>query len=429
MNEQTIHISDILPDYHTAGGVLAGAYDSCGGNSGVSILNTSRNEYAAFCASLIAQGAILAASNVITDNRFATYLLTDADGTEYAVYTMFYTVTCNARIIFGKRAYLPTVTESGGFSAPTYVSQPVRDGIYNGNRGETITGAPGMAYVITLADGTFLLIDSGPRCTKVKTKHLENGVWVDDEEREADDAKRLYDYIKARTPENEKPVIAAWFFTHPHSDHVHTAHDFLARYKDEVEVRLGAFNFPDFQKYPTKHENNESLCSLVSTTAERLEGAGATLWHFHTGQRISFPGCEVEILFTPEDYLPKEFAWGNHTSSAFRMTFAGKTFMVLGDCEKDICQLMADKYGAYLKSDILQLSHHGVNGACVALYRCIDPEYCFWPIDAFRFTTDSRCTGTISHGFHFNAWLRDETVRRRHHYHNSADVTIRTDIP
>ena len=44
-------------------------------------------------------------------------------------------------------------------------------------------------------------------------------------------------------------------------------------------------------------------------------------------------GCEVEVLNTPEDYFPTPFAWGNHSGSAFRLKFKGKTFMVLGDCE------------------------------------------------------------------------------------------------
>jgi hypothetical protein len=54
---------------------------------------------------------------------------------------------------------------------------------------------------------------------------------------------------------------------------------------------------------------------------EGFELVGATHWKVHTGQRMSLPGCEVEILHTHEDYFPKSYAWGNHTSSAFRFKF------------------------------------------------------------------------------------------------------------
>ena len=97
--------------------------------------------------------------------------------------------------------------------------------------------------------------------------------------------------------------------------------------------------------------------------------------------------------------------------------------MLLGDCEKELCQFMADVYGEELKSDILQLSHHGYNGACLDLYRYIDPDICFWASDEYRFYNDPRCLGTAS-GYDFNAWLRDDSIRRREHYHASADTTI-----
>lgn len=429
MQENLIPISDLLPEYKTVGGALVRSYNGLNGYTSLSIQKTNVNEYRAFCAALEAQGAILHAENEIVGNLFMTYLVKPEDGTALSVHAVFYPAVCNARITVSPHGFLPDPDPaplSKGNGTRTAISQPLRDGVYNGNQGETVNGAPGMGYVVTLADGSFLVIDGGPRCAKVKTKHFENGVWTDDPERAADDVQRFYDFLKAHTAPGEKPVIAAWLFTHPHSDHVNLAIDFLERYKDDVTVRIGGYNFPDFTQYPTTHENNEYLTSLVNTTAERLSATGAETWTFKAGERMYFPGCELEILFTPEDYLHRTFAWGNHTSSAFRLKFAKKTVMILGDCEKDICQSLADKFGTELKSDILQVSHHGVNGACPALYRLIDPDVCFWPIDGFRFETDERCLGS-KNGYEFNAWLRDETVRPRIHYPCNEDITLYTD--
>lgn len=108
------------------------------------------------------------------------------------------------------------------------------------------------------------------------------------------------------------------------------------------------------------------------------------------------------------------------------LTFRGKTFLVPGDCEKDICQLLADKYGSALKSGILQIVHHGANGCCVAFYSAIDPEYRFWLLDAFRFYTDRRILG-IEPEFEYNAWIRNGEISVRKHYHNSEDAEFFTD--
>ena len=39
------------------------------------------------------------------------------------------------------------------------------------------------------------------------------------------------------------------------------------------------------------------------------------------------------------------------------------------------------KFGAYLKSDIVQVSHHGYVGATVELYNEIDAPIALWPIN------------------------------------------------
>ena len=97
--------------------------------------------------------------------------------------------------------------------------------------------------------------------------------------------------------------------------------------------------------------------------------------------------------------------------------------MVLGDCEKKLCQFMADVYGAALKSDILQVSHHGVNGACIDLYQAVDPDICFWPIDEFRFFNHVQIRGEKA--WDFNRWILDDSIKKRAHYHSSADTVLK----
>ena len=423
---KSISIAEWLPPYQTELGEAFEPYDSGYGNFTVSILGTTLAEFKAFVSALIMNNGTVYAENEIAGNLFGTYLFTDADGEEAVTHLMYHPVVGNARIVYGKRGFLPAYDEkiySSG-SVRTAVMQYARTAAYNSQQA---TGAAGMAYIITLADGSFIVIDGGPRQKDEHfTKVCVDGEWIDGTPGEEQDCDKLYRLITERAPKGEKPVIAAWFITHAHGDHSDVAGDFLRKYKDEVDVKIAAYNLSDPLIHPTKNERNDILSNTLHHIVEGFKIAGATHWDIHSGQRMSFPGCEVEILHTHEDYAPKPFAWCNHTSSAFRFRFKGKTFLVLGDCESDLCQLLACKYGDYLKSNILQVTHHGANGGSMALNMVVDPDICFWPIDAYRFHTDARMLG-FRHGYEYNWVLRNNEIRQRIHYHTSEDAEIFTD--
>lgn len=421
-------ICDFLPDYRAKIGGISEPYDCEDGYVGVSVVGTTAAEFSAYVSEVAATGAKLYTENEIRKNRFVTFLVTNGDGEEYTVHLVHYPIRGNTRIVWGKRGFLP-VSDDAVFASGdvrTSILQYRRNGVYNK---QPATGAPGMAFIITLADGTFIVLDGGPRQREQHfTKAFVDGEWVDSVPDEEHDCDKLYRLLCERTPEGKKPVVAAWFITHGDSDHTDLAGDFLRKYKDKVEVRIAAYNLPDPLTHPVKNEPNDIRHLTFMHIVKGFEMVGATHWKLHAGQRMSFPGCEVEILHTHEDYFPKAFTWGNHTCSAFRFTFKGKTFLALGDCESDICHQMFYKYGTYLKSDILQPTHHGANGGSTDLNTVIDPDVCLWPIDAWRFHTDGRMLGFQS-GYEYNWVLRNDEFKVRKHYHSSEDVEIFTDEP
>ena len=46
---------------------------------------------------------------------------------------------------------------------------------------------------------------------------------------------------------------------------------------------------------------------------------------------------------------------------------------------------MAERYGSYLKSDILQITHHGFNGGSMEAYALVNPDVCLAPVDEETF--------------------------------------------
>lgn len=275
-----------------------------------------------------------------------------------------------------------------------------------------ITGC-GMSYIIQIKDASFILIDGG-------AYHEE-------------DAECLYELLRKNTPEGQKPVISMWMFSHPHFDHIGLATEFICQKAYDIEIKSFAYQFPDCEKINTMEDDIEmkkSIAVLENNMAEYHPKA--VVYTLHSRQKYNFEGVEIEILWTGEDIYPYKALHYNDLSAAWRMTFdGGKTFLVLGDCFTYSCQQMEQAYGDYLKSDILQLTHHGLCGGDKKLYQRIDPEICFWAVEEERFMGIRQ--GDVVHhclgegNCDYNAWIRDENIRVRKHYHHSATTAIYLD--
>lgn len=268
----------------------------------------------------------------------------------------------------------------------------------------------GMCYVVNLSDGSFIIVDGG-----------EGG---------AEDCLRLYDFLKENSP-HEKPTVALWVFTHSHSDHIGLAMQFIVDYKEKVNVEAFAYQFPDCNKIDVSMESVEEMKKDIEVLEQNIQNGypTATIYTLHTGHSYYFSGVEIEILWTVDDTYPANYTSFNDLSCALRMKFAnGRSVLLLGDCMHEACRRMAHTYGDYLKSDILQVTHHGLIGGDKELYELINPEICFWPINEERFlglTPNQRYQWCLGEGgCDYNAYLRDEKIRKRTHYCNNTTISI-----
>ena len=278
----------------------------------------------------------------------------------------------------------------------------------------------GMCYCITLCDGTFLMIDGGLN--------------------DAEDEERLYKFLRDNTPDGEKPTVRAWFMSHTHPDHTRLAVSFMNTYGGEVDVLEAVYNFPDYGKITVHRESAEGNAAnakqFSDTVTEHYPEAAHTLCR--TGEPIEYPGVRVTTLMTHEDVYPIPINSSNHTSSVWRFDFdSGRSFMCLADMSGETSELMAMSYSAeYLKADIMQPIHHGLLGGNLELYKAIDPDICLWPSPKERFLgiwTDPRCVAkgkpTVQFcigegGCDYNRWLRDDSIKKREHFHAGVTTTL-----
>lgn len=230
----------------------------------------------------------------------------------------------------------------------------------------------GMSYVIRLTDGRFIVIDGG--------RDFEP------------DRKRLFDCLKEGS-QGEKPIIAAWILTHPHSDHYLCYIGFMEEYGDRVEVERYILNFPehdDLVHYPKlikKDRRFEDVSAFTNIPKmwQQIERSGGKVYIAHTGQCFSLGGASLEILTSLDDtiHLTSNV---NASSIAFRMELCGQVILWGTDVSFSDARL-PEKYGEYLKSDILQVPHHGFQcGTAEAMmrgYDLIKPRVCLLPADEY----------------------------------------------
>lgn len=382
--------ASVFSKYKTVAGQSFSVGSFGRGDFRLRVANTNETECDEFVRALVNDGFVLTDDRVIPakypeqKNRF--FLLSNDKG---AVFVFYNGVTKDCFITLENEKTIV-------FKGNEYVEKLV-----NVTVGQ-VDFVKGMGYIVQFENGEFLLIDGG-----------EKGYST---------AQKTYEYLLERVPAGGKPTIALWIFTHAHHDHIGMATEFFKEYSSKVTVRAFAYQFPEPACLQVSMENGAKIKEF-SDCFERLlkeKYPLATIYTPHTGQAFNFAGAKMEILYSPDDTYPSYYTNFNELSLAFSLQFDnGKKLLFLGDCMGDGCRRMATTYGEYLKSDYLQLAHHGLIGGDRTLYELVNPKVCLWATDEERFTGEGEsgfrwCLG--EGGCDYNAWIRDEKVAVRKHY-------------
>ncbi len=229
-----------------------------------------------------------------------------------------------------------------------------------------------MGYILQLADGSFIIIDSGYDTTDPKTPN--------DLSTEAD---YYYNYLVSNKPEShEKPIIAAWILTHQHGDHINALKGFLANetYANGVVIEQFIYNFMESEDF------DPDLISGVRSFADKYitpNYSDAKIITAHTGYKFYIRNAEISILYSIDDFAPNKVStFSNNESLVFDVIIDGtQRLMITGDMFIPASRALINMYGEDLKSDVIQIAHHGNFGAI--------PEFnaLVWP-DSEDYTSD-----------------------------------------
>jgi len=311
-------------------------------------LNAEKGDLDYYLAALDEKGWTLYTENTMAKVRTYTY-------TGYgAVVTVVYSDDCAEGLPSSLRVVVEPAERT---NLPMLAPEP-----YEKKNTPTVTllNPNNLGMVYKLANGEFLVLDGGcmPQYPTLY-KHL-----VDN----SDDGH---------------PVIAAWFFSHFHQDHDGA---FVTLVQDDeclknITVKRIIYNYP--QKLVADTALNRDDQANLKKWQSLLDKTGAEIFQARTGQKYYFTDAVLELLWTYEDLLPYNLFCDdtNITCTGYRLTIEGQTHMLLGDTSEDEMRCAYKRMGDYLKSDFVQLAHHGAGSfkSPFELYQFVNADVVFVP--------------------------------------------------
>ena len=306
-----------------------GIFDCSGGTLEFCYENETAEDYRAYLSMLKQSGYTEHATNQIGENLFAT-MVSDEN--------------------FLQVAYVPAHSEMRIVAAPakSTVLPPIQPDTEDAEKvSETklcvfglnteFSDSNGMCYVFTLEDGRYLIYDGG----------LDS------------DCDALYEYLCSHNARKDgKVVIAAWIITHSHGDHYAGFRAFANKYADQVTLEYAIGNGASESMFKPGLEQWDNYLTIdFRKDAAKFEGV--KIIKIHAGQKMKFSGVTIDVLYTHEMLYPTKIWDINESSTVTRVTVNGQTILFTGDALNNATDDMLKIYGNALKSDILQVNHHG----------------------------------------------------------------------
>lgn len=217
------------------------------------------------------------------------------------------------------------------------------------------------------------------------------------------DGNYLLDFLKEKTGK-EKPEIDAWFFSHAHSDHVNAFVTLVNNKKDEFVVKKIYYNFPskEFVKIYDRSASTIETMDKFHASLEKLENTEIIIPQ--EGDKFNIGSVDFEILMVQDESanFMRNSNVVNNSSMIFRMKIEEQTVLILGDAGVEQGIQLYIKHRDYLKSDMVQMAHHGQNGVNKKVYETINPSVCLWPTPAWLYNNDN------GGGYDSGPWLTIE---------------------
>lgn len=221
------------------------------------------------------------------------------------------------------------------------------------------TGAQNLSIVIKSPNGKLIVVDGGweADADKLSSLILQQGGKVD-----------------------------AWLITHPHEDHVGALCTILndtAR-KIKIDKIYCSLATPDW--YREVSPTGAGIADQLLSAFTKLP-VGTVTNNIGRGTEINIDDVNIRVLNNRGVYT---YNGVNNSSLVYKIRVSGQSILILGDLAYDGGKdLIKSCTAAELKSDIVQMAHHGQQGVDQDAYALIVPTTCLWPSPAWLWNNDN----------------------------------------
>ncbi len=191
--------------------------------------------------------------------------------------------------------------------------------------------------------------------------------------------------------------VEAWILSHAHKDHFNELRKTLetCRNDENFTVKQFIFDFPAYEseEYPSSNADSgylEHLKNALNAYAEArglpvsegstyyddINGAFANAESIKNGCELEIDGVRLEFLQT---WSKSDGGVINDNSLVMRAWVEGQSILFLQDTATAKGLTLLNTYGDRLKSDIVQMAHHGQGGVSKVVYDKIDASVRIWP--------------------------------------------------
>ena len=285
----------------------------------------------------------------------------------------------------------PVVIQVGLTVTDVTVDGVTSYGAYSKTIDNPVDCRSGMSYVFRLSDGSFVIYDGGVAgATSTDDAELGKGDTV-----LRKNIYRLQDILRTYAPNPDEVRIAAWFITHPHTDHytlfeqwVEEMYDPTSEYYTDyagMTLERVIANYPDYDQLDNCDDAGYTAACGHVTKAKlnarhaflaTCETYGIFVYKAHAGQTYYLADEKLAILYT-EEIAPAatpnadcahedgDQARTNRLSIITQLILPVNGYdvkiMMTGDAESYNAYRVNELYGVAMKSDFLQAPHHGAN--------------------------------------------------------------------
>jgi beta-lactamase superfamily II metal-dependent hydrolase len=258
----------------------------------------------------------------------------------------------------------------------------------------------GMSYVIQSPTGHLAVIDGGSAPDGMNQ-----------------DAAYLKEFLRARGGH-----VDDWFISHCHSDHVDVL-TYILSSPDLRGLKIDSIYASLVSEPWLQQHDRTGMLPTTRAFKAALAARDKSVIRPTLGQEIVLDGVNFQVLTLADENI---FTNSNDQSMVIRLTTTGTSILFLGDLEEEGGKrLLASKLADRLRSEYVQMAHHGNWGVGREFYAAVKAKYALWPTPGWlwdvpadhprRFTTPK-----------YRQWMRELGVEKNY---VMKDGLIRLDLP